>query len=70
MSVPIPLTPEMVETRFTNIETAISRVLLGITKIENEQVVLNSEIGTIKSTVEVEITKEQNLMKKGSKLKS
>ena len=64
MSVPIPLTSELAETRFANIENAISLAVANLAKVENEQVVLNSEIGTMKSAVEVEITKDKSLIKR------
>ena len=62
MDVPIPLTPQIVETRFANIENAISLASANLAKVENEQVVLNSEIGTMKSAVEFEITKDKSLI--------
>ena len=62
MDVPIPLTQQIVETRFANLENAISSASANLAKVENEQVVLNSEIGTMKSAVEFEITKDKSLI--------
>ena len=62
MDVPIQLTQQIVETRFANLENAISLASANLAKVENEQVVLNSEIGTMKSAVEFEITKDKGLI--------